>query len=320
MSKDWIASWTLEELKDCLMNSTDKIRFEYGLHQHGRIRYMRSLQGHSVDPTPQNNVQIFYSGLQVQIRRRIHCRRHCIQQRRQTCFFTAVDPMNTTVLTPPVEDDTPRMLLYTLKSGRAHNAVYWLVLWLAISNSIILYGSILADSLVKVVRWHCEDTEHEILYQKRVAELKEAPRIVLKQTALLETAPRKLALRTPVKLVPKIDRSLHGVPQATVYKDQARKQLISNLTRLVLRHPQKKKLKEELNVGNVGKYKTISNHARQISNVMAMSRPSSFSHSRTRSSVNIAANTWLLETSTATVDACSSTGTPTPKSKTEYNA
>ena len=54
-----------------------------------------------------------------------------IQQRRPTCFFTGVDPMNILMLTPRVEQGKPRMLPYTLKSGRARNAVYWFDLKLA---------------------------------------------------------------------------------------------------------------------------------------------------------------------------------------------
>ena len=43
---DQIDGWTLADWKECLMNGTDKIRFEYFLGQHGRIRYLRSTQGH----------------------------------------------------------------------------------------------------------------------------------------------------------------------------------------------------------------------------------------------------------------------------------
>ena len=152
------------------------------------------------------------------------------QQGRQTCFLTVVDPVSIPILTPRVEEGKPKMLLYTLLWRRAHNAVRWLVpklaqdkrliFWQSMSNAINLYESVPADCLVKVVRRKLDDTEAELLYQKRAPQLKEAPLIVLKETPLLGTARRDPLRGVPVSLVSKIDPRLDGLPQAVVDKDQ----------------------------------------------------------------------------------------------------
>ena len=55
--REQIAGWTFDDSRESL-----KILLEYCLNQHGRIRSVRSLQGHSggVDTKLQNNVIILY--------------------------------------------------------------------------------------------------------------------------------------------------------------------------------------------------------------------------------------------------------------------
>ena len=67
--------------------------------------------------------------------------------------------------------------------------------------------------------------------------------------------------RTWVRLVPRIDQGCHAVPQAEVQNDQARKQLISNLTRLS--QLEKNILMEEVLISNDA-YKPMSANAKEI--------------------------------------------------------
>ena len=68
----------------------------------------------------------------------------------------------------------------------------------------------------------------------------------------------------PVRLAPRIDQRLEGVPQAGFDKEQARRETISNLTRLVHEHPQKKKRMEDPVVECGGTYKPMIDDARHI--------------------------------------------------------
>ena len=70
------------------------------------------------------------------------------------------------------------------------------------------------------------ESEEEMLYQKRLPELREAPRIVLQELFLKETAGRNLLReRASIRLTPKIGQMFDGVPRAIVDKDQARKRI-----------------------------------------------------------------------------------------------
>ena len=138
------------------------------------------------------------------------------------------------------------------------------------------------DCWVKVVTRNRNVTETETLYQKETPEPREAPRIALKRApAVRGDSPRSSdsargdssrnssqGVNFPemwsVRLVPKVDQRLHRVPLAEVQNDQARKQLISSLTRLLLNHPEKKKLMDELSINNDDSYKPMSDHVKQI--------------------------------------------------------
>ena len=110
------------------------------------------------------------------------------QEGRQTRFFAALPPMNTSMLTLRVAEGKSRMLPNTVISARAHNSIYLfdlklaqaegLVLWQTLPNVIILNGSMLADCLVKVVRRHLKDIEEGIMCQTVTPEPRKVPRVV----------------------------------------------------------------------------------------------------------------------------------------------
>ena len=91
---------------------------------------------------------------------------------RQSCFFTAVDPLHEPRVDPPYTTDQPRMVPYTNRR-RPQDAVYWFDLKMAqekglhwyfgqtISNAIILNNSMPADCLVKVVKRNHEVRLHQ---------------------------------------------------------------------------------------------------------------------------------------------------------------
>ena len=69
---------------------------------------------------------------------------------------------------------------------RTHNTIHWfdlklaqnkrLEFWQTISNTVILYGSLAADCVVRVIIRNPDDVEAEILYQKETSEWRETPR------------------------------------------------------------------------------------------------------------------------------------------------
>ena len=102
--REQTASWTLDDWKDCPMNGTDKIWFEYCLDQHGQNRYMRSIQSHSggvdIDPKLQDKVQIPYGHLscwvllcvQVHMRRRTSCTRNQRTRKKTNMLLHSCEP------------------------------------------------------------------------------------------------------------------------------------------------------------------------------------------------------------------------------------
>ena len=173
-------------------NGTDKIRLEFGLDKQSQIQHMRSVEGRSggqrTDPKLHNNVIILFGwtayrshvGLTYDHRSIVegsHCWWNRNRQGRQACFCTAVDPTNVTMLRPRYLPNEPWNVPYELRWRRIHNAVFGidlksaknkgLVFWQAITNAIILYDSMLADCVVKVVRRNVDDTEAKIMYEKQ---------------------------------------------------------------------------------------------------------------------------------------------------------
>ena len=139
------------------------------------------------------------------------------------------------MLTPRVEESKPRLLPHRLKWRRSHNAVYWFDLKLAhLANDCKRHRS---------ARIHAPQTAWSRWLEGIGTTLKQkccTKKKLVAELVSIET-PRKF-----VRLVPKVDQRFHDVPQAEVQNDQARKGLIRNLTRLVLNHPENKKLMDEL--------------------------------------------------------------------------
>ena len=98
----------------------------------------------------------------------------CGKRGRQTCFFTAMDPMNEPGEVSPYSIDSPGFVPYEITWRSHQDAVYWFDLTLAhtISNAIILDDTMLAGCLVKIIRRRT----HEILYQKAQSESQNTPK------------------------------------------------------------------------------------------------------------------------------------------------
>ena len=109
------------------------------------------------------------SPLSKQIRR--------VQQELQPCFFTAVDPINVSILNPRFEPGLQGIVPYILTWERSQDAFHWFDLKVAkdkglvfchtIFNAITLFESVPASSSVQVDTRYLDDTEAEILHQKR---------------------------------------------------------------------------------------------------------------------------------------------------------
>ena len=155
-----------------------------------------------------------------------------------------------------------------------------MVLWQTLSDAIILNNSMPAVWLVKVVRRNQNDSEKENLHQNETTEPREAPGIVLKRASWIRRNSSQLSdsirgnssqnvsqdgetFRKLVRLVPRVDQRFHGVPQADVQNDEARKQLVSNLTRLILINLETKKLIDELFINIDDAYKPMSAIAKE---------------------------------------------------------
>ena len=189
----------------------NKKRFQYFTDSSGQeILYLRALQGHSgrnhIDPTLQDNVLIpnnffeynYHIGCAVSL--------HSItnsgliaggqnsSRERQTVFFTAVNPMNTNHKDPQELDLTkPRLAWYKQKTWKRYqDTVCWVDIQLAQrkglkfyqtrSNAIILYDTLLACCILKVVVKKCE----EIIYHKVYVSLRPPPTISFKDNWMKE--------------------------------------------------------------------------------------------------------------------------------------
>ena len=106
----------------------------------------------------------------------------CGKRGRQTCFFTAIDPVDEPGEVSPHSIDSPGFVPYEITWRSHQDAVYWFDLTLAqnfgrvlrhtISNAIILDDTMLAGCLVKLIRRRT----HEILYQKAQSESQNTPK------------------------------------------------------------------------------------------------------------------------------------------------
>ena len=188
----------------------NKKRFQYCSDPSGQeILYLRALQGHSgrnlIDPSLQDNVlipsdffeYIYDIGCAINL--------HSIMNsglipggqnlsKRQTVFFTSVDPMNKEHRDPnKIDLEAPRLAWYKQKKWKKHqNTVYWVDIKLAQrkgfkvyqtrSNAIILYDTLPAYCIPKAIMMETG----EIIYEKVYASLRPPPKITFKDNWMKE--------------------------------------------------------------------------------------------------------------------------------------
>ena len=168
--------------------------FQYCTDPSGQIIYLRALQGHSgrnlIDPSLQDNVlipddfseYIYHVGCAINL--------HSINNsglipggqnlsKRQTVFFTSVDPMDKERKDPETVDlKAPRLARYMQTAWKKHqNAVYWVDIKLAQkkglkfyqtrSNVITLYNTLPACCIPKTIKMETG----EIIFEKYLSHL-----------------------------------------------------------------------------------------------------------------------------------------------------
>ena len=173
--------WSDEKWKSTMAKGgRNKKRFQFCSDPSGQeILYIRALQGRSgrnlIDPLLQDNVlipndffeYIYHIGCAINL--------HSIMNsglipggqnlsKRQTVFFTSVDPMNKEHKDPDAIDlEAPRLAWYKQETWKKHqNTVYWVDIKLAQkkglkfyqtrSNAIILYDTLPAYCIPKAIR------------------------------------------------------------------------------------------------------------------------------------------------------------------------
>ena len=120
-----------------------------------------------------------------------------------------------------------------------------------------------AGCFIKVVRRNRGDVEDETLCQRETGAPREAPRVELNQSPSARgdpsriTAQDDLPSRVPIFLVPKVDERFHGCTTIGVIKEQAREQMISSLTRVVVNHTEKKRSMNKLFISSSEAYKPV---------------------------------------------------------------
>ena len=88
--------------------------------------------------------------------------------------------------------------------------------------------------LFKVVRRNLDDTEAEILFERTLSERKEALHIKIHEASRQEPARGNLmGERAAIRLTPRNDHRVDGVPKAIVDEDPTRRVLIASLTKQV---------------------------------------------------------------------------------------
>ena len=188
----------------------NKKRFQYCTDPSGQeILYLRALQGHSgrnpIDLSLQDNVlipnnffeYIYHIGCAINL--------HSItysglipggqtSSKRQTVFFTSVDPMNKEHKDPnEIDLEAPRLAWYHQKNWKKHqDTVYWVDIKLAQqkgfkfyqtrSNAIILYDTPPAFCIPKVVRMETV----EVIYEKVYASPRPPPKISFEDNSMKE--------------------------------------------------------------------------------------------------------------------------------------
>ena len=186
-----------------------KKRYQYCADSSGTIWYLRALQGHSgrslIDPTLQDNVVIPSNFFQYIYHVGCAINLHCIinsglilggqnLSNRQTVFFLHIDPRDKNHKDPDTIDlRAPRHAQYMHEGWKKHqNTVYWVDIKLALkkglkfcqtrSNAIILYDTLPAYCIPKVVRMETG----EVMYEKVYASPRLPPKISLKHDWMKE--------------------------------------------------------------------------------------------------------------------------------------
>ena len=203
--------WSDEKWKSSMAGGGgNKKRFQYCIDSSGEILYLRALQGHSgrnlIDPSLQDNVvipdgffkYIYHVGCAINLHSIINSGLIPGGQnlsKRQTVFFTSVDPMDKEHKDPEKIDlEAPRLARYHQKKWKKHqNTVYWIDIRLAQkrglkfyqtrSNAIILYNILPAYCISKVVRMETG----EIIYEKVYVSPRLPPKISLRHDWMKES-------------------------------------------------------------------------------------------------------------------------------------
>ena len=183
--------WSDEKWKSTMAKGGgNKKIFQYCTDPSGQeILFLRALQGHSgrnlVDPSLQDNVfipndffeYIYHIGCAINLHSIVNSglipRGHNLSKR-QTVFFTSVDPINKEHKDPDVINlNAPRLAWYKQKVWKKHqNTVYWVGIKLAQkkgfkfyetrSNAIILYDTLPAYCIPKAIMMK----SGEVIYER----------------------------------------------------------------------------------------------------------------------------------------------------------
>ena len=204
--------WSDEKWKSIMAGGGGKEKiFQYGTDPSGQeILYLRALQGHSgrnlIDPSLQDNVlipndffeYIYHIGCAIDL----HSVTNSglipggqILSKRQTVFFTSVDPMNKEYRDPDnIDLKAPRLAWYHEKKWKKHqNTVYLVDIKLAQkkgfkfyqtrSNAIFFYGTLPAYCVPKAIMMGTG----EMRYEKVYASPRPRPKIPFKDTWMKES-------------------------------------------------------------------------------------------------------------------------------------
>ena len=201
--------WSDDRWKKSMAGGGNKKRYQYCTDSSGIILYLRALQGHSgrnlIDPSLQDNVLIPNDFLEYICHIGCAINLHSITNsglipggqnlsKRQTVFFTSVDPKNKEHKDPDVIDlEAPRLAWYKQKVWKKHrNTVYWVDIKLAQkkgfkfyqtrSNEIILDDTLPAYCIPKAIMMG----SGEIIYEKVYASPRPLPKNSFKDNWMKE--------------------------------------------------------------------------------------------------------------------------------------
>ena len=206
--------WSDEKWKSTMAKGEgNKKRFQYCTDPSGQeILDLRAIQGHSgrnlIGPSLQDNVvipndflgYIYHIGCAINLHSIVNSGLIPGGQnfsKRQTVFFTSVDPMNKEHRDPKKIDlEAPRLGWYHQKKWKKHqNTVYWVDIKLAQrkglkfyqtrSNAIILYGTLPAYCIPKSIMMETG----EIIYEKVYASPRPPPKISCTDNWMKESGP-----------------------------------------------------------------------------------------------------------------------------------